>query len=108
VFSFRPVERMKQIMRDAGPDSGGELREVNGQANHVHPPASSRPPSPSPWLANSLKGASSRRLRQEVPDLRAHDRRAKPLWSASYLAGPAGGAPITVLRRYIQQQDRPV
>jgi putative transposase len=36
VSGFRPVERLEQIMRDAGADVGGELREVNGQAIHVH------------------------------------------------------------------------
>jgi hypothetical protein len=28
--------------------------------------------------------------------------------SASYFARPVGGAPISVLRQYIKQQDRPV
>jgi len=58
-------------------------------------------------LVNSLKGVSSRRLRQEFPDLRQHYWRAGRLWSGSYFAGSAGGAPISVLRQYIEQQDRP-
>ncbi|MGW7357389.1 transposase [Streptomyces sp. NPDC054802] len=36
---------------------------------------------------NSLKGAGSRRLRQEFPDLVRHCRRADKLWSGSYFAG---------------------
>ncbi len=67
----------------------------------------SRPRSPLSRLVNSLKGVSSRRLRQEFPDLRRHYWRANRLWSGSYIAGSAGGAPITVLRQYIEQQDRP-
>jgi REP-associated tyrosine transposase len=59
-------------------------------------------------LVNSLKGVSSRRLRQEFPDLRQHYWRARRLWSGSYFAGSAGGAPISVLRHYIEQQNRPV
>jgi putative transposase len=59
-------------------------------------------------LVNSLKGVSSRRLRQEFPDLRQHYWRARRLWSGSYFAGSAGGAPISVLRQYIEQQNRPV
>ena len=58
-------------------------------------------------LVNSLKGVASRRLRQEFPDLRRHYWRARRLWSGSYFAGSAGGAPISVLRQYIEQQDRP-
>jgi putative transposase len=59
-------------------------------------------------LVNSLKGVSPRRTRQEFPDLRRHYRRANRLWSGSYFAGSADGAPLTVLRQYIEQQNRPV
>ncbi len=52
-------------------------------------------------------GSIFRRLRQEFPDLRAHYWQAKRLWSGSYFAGSAGGAPITVLRQYIEQHNRP-
>jgi putative transposase len=58
-------------------------------------------------LVNSLKGMSSRRMRQESPDLRRHYWRANRLWSGSYFAGSAGGPPISLLRQYIEQQDRP-
>jgi putative transposase len=59
-------------------------------------------------LVNSLKGVSSRRMRQEFPDLRRHYSRANRLWSASYFAGTVGGAPISVLPQYIDQQNRPL
>ena len=58
-------------------------------------------------LVNSLKGVSSRRLRQEFPDLTRHYWRARRLWSESYLAGSAGGARLNVLRASIEQQRRP-
>ncbi|WP_344409547.1 transposase, partial [Catellatospora methionotrophica] len=48
-----------------------------------------------------------RRLRQEFPDLARHYYRANKLWSGSYFAGSVGGAPISVLRQYIEQQNRP-
>ncbi|MEU3618971.1 transposase [Streptomyces sp. NPDC006872] len=56
---------------------------------------------------NSLKGVSSRRLRQEFPDLVRHYWRANKLWSGSYFAGTVGGAPLTVVRQYIEPQNRP-
>jgi putative transposase len=58
-------------------------------------------------LVNNLKGVSSRRLRHEFPDLVKHYWRAQRLWSGSYFAGSVGGAPISVLRQYIEQQNRP-
>lgn len=59
-------------------------------------------------LVNSLKGVSSRRLRQEFPDLVRHYYRTNRLWSAPYFAGSVGGAPLSVLRQYIEQQNHPV
>jgi Transposase IS200 like len=58
-------------------------------------------------LLNSLKGGSSRRLRQEFPDLARHSWRARRPWSGSYFAGSVGVAPLHVLRAYIGHQHRP-
>ena len=67
------------------------------------------PPTVAPSkLVNSLKGVSSRRMRQEFPDLAQHYYRANKLWSGAYFAGSVGGAPLSVLRQYIEQQNRPV
>ena len=46
-------------------------------------------------------------MRQEFPDLVHHYYRANKLRSASYFAGSAGGAPLTILHQYIEQQNRP-
>jgi putative transposase len=54
------------------------------------------------------QGVSSRRMRHEFPDLARHYWQANRLWSASYFAGSAGGAPIPVLRQYIEQPDQPI
>jgi putative transposase len=107
VFGSRHLERMEEIMRDVCADFGAELREFNGEAEHVHLLMNFPPTMTISRLVNSLKGVSSRRLRQEFPDLRRHCWRAKRLWSGSYFAGSVGGAPISVLRQYIERQDRP-
>ncbi|MFD7772514.1 transposase, partial [Streptomyces sp. NPDC059787] len=59
-------------------------------------------------LVNSLKGVSSRRLRQEFPDLVRHYWRAQRLCSGSYFAGSVGGAPLSLVKQYIEQQNRPL
>ncbi len=43
-------------------------------------------------------------MRQQFPDLRRHYWRENRLWPGSYFTGPADGAPISVLRQYIEQQ----
>ncbi|MDQ1043210.1 IS200/IS605 family transposase [Streptomyces sp. V4I2] len=58
-------------------------------------------------LVNSLKGVSSRRLRQEYD---AHVHRylwGGHFWSACYFGGFCGGAPLTVVKQYIENQQRP-
>ena len=58
-------------------------------------------------LVNSLKGVSSRRMRQEFPGLRGTTGGPTGCGQASYFAGSAGAPPISVLRQYIEQQNRP-
>lgn len=84
-----------------------ELVEFNGEGDHVHLIVNFPPKVALSKLVNSLKGVSSRRMRQKFPDLVRHYYRANKLWSGSYFAGSVGGAPIIVLRQYIEQQPRP-
>jgi putative transposase len=46
-------------------------------------------------------------MRQEFPDLADRYWHRSKLWSGSYFAGSVEGAPLTVLRQYIEQQNRP-
>jgi putative transposase len=55
-------------------------------------------------LVNHLKGVSSRMLRKDFPDLAA---RGAHLWTPSYFAASAGGAPIERLREYGEAQEKP-
>ncbi len=89
------------------PDFETRLTEFNGENNHVHLLVNFPPKAALSKLVNSLKGVSPRRMRQEFPDRRRHYWRANRLWSGSYFAGSVGGAPISVLRQYIDQQNRP-
>ena len=68
VFTGRHLERMEEIMRDvcAGFETG--LAEFNGENNHVHLLVNLPPKVAVSKLVNSLKGVSSRRMRQEFPE----------------------------------------
>lgn len=107
VFTGPHLDRMEQIMREVCADFETDLREFNGEPDHVHLLVNFPPKVALSRLVNSLKGVSSRRMRQEFPELAAHYYRANKLWSGSYFAGSVGGAPISVLRQYIEQQNRP-
>lgn len=108
VFTDTHLRRIQEIMTDICTSFECELVEFNGEANHVHLLVNFPPKLALSKLVNSLKGVTSRRMRQEFPNLKRHYYRANVLWSGSYFAGSVGGAPISVLRQYIEQQDRPV
>lgn len=94
-------------MREVCSDFECELVEFNGEPEHVHLLVNFPPKVAVSKLVNSLKGVSSRRLRQEFPELQKHYWRAKRLWNGSYFAGSVGGAPLAILRQYIENQNRP-
>lgn len=108
VFRDEHLVRLEEIMRDVCAGFETELVEFNGENNHVHLLVNFPPKVAVSHLVNSLKGVSSRRLRQEFPELQRRYWRRSKLWSGSYFAGSVGGAPLTVLRQYIEQQNRPV
>ena len=107
VFTSRRLDRLEQIFGEVCTSFDVDLVEFNGEHDHVHLLVEHPPKVAVARLVNSLKGVSSRRMRQEFPELEAHYWRAQRLWSGSYFAGSVGGAPIEVLRHYIEQQQRP-
>jgi putative transposase len=107
VFTDTHLNRLEEIMREVCADFETELAEFNGDNNHVHLLVNFRPKIALSRLVNSLKGVSSRRMRQEFPELAAHYYQANKLWSASYFAGSVGGPSLSTVRQYIEQQNRP-
>ena len=59
-------------------------------------------------LVNSLKGVSSRLLRNKGYPSIQQALWGKSLWSPSYFAGSCGGAPIEIIRQYIENQQSPM
>ena len=103
VFTAAHLDRTEQIMRDVCDDFEAELVEFNGEPNHVHLLVNFPPKVALSKLVNSLKGVSSRRLKQQF---RVRTRGGK-LWSASYFAASCGGAPLSIIRQYVENQRRP-
>ena len=81
------------------------LKEFNGERDHVHLLVEYPPTVQLSKLVNSLKGVTSRKVREEFTHLKSKIEDA--LWSPSYFMGSVGGAPISVLKQYIEDQYRP-
>lgn len=82
------------------------MMECNGEADHVHLLLSLPPTVSMSEFVNALKTGTSRRLRSEfAKELNAHY--WKPvLWSRSYCVLSSGGAPLSILKAYIQNQGK--
>ncbi|MEV4131645.1 IS200/IS605 family transposase [Dactylosporangium sp. NPDC049742] len=101
------LTRCQQIMAEVCRDFGAELREFNGEDDHVHLLVNYPPSVALSRLVNSLKGVSARYLRREFA---GHLRKylwGEHLWSPSYFAASCGGAPLAVVKEYIDNQKRP-
>ena len=107
VLTDAMLDRCEEIMRQVCAGFEAELREFNGEDEHVHLLVHYPPKVQLSKLVNSLKGVSSRLLRKEYGTHVNKYLWGGRLWSGSYFAGSVGGAPISVLRQYIEDQKRP-
>lgn len=101
------LQALEGYFRKVCEDFDCSLDEFNGERDHVHLLVSFPPKVAISKLVNSLKGASSRRLRTDFAREIGRVYWKGVLWSPSYFAGSVGGAPLSTLRAYIENQQRP-
>lgn len=106
VFDAAALAALQPIFAAVCADFGADLKEFNGEDDHVHLLVTYPPKVALANLVNSLKGVSSRMLRKARPDIARRYYRGA-LWSPSYFSGSCGGAPIDTIRKYIEQQKAP-
>ncbi|HAX4194198.1 TPA: IS200/IS605 family transposase, partial [Escherichia coli] len=80
---------------------------MDGEPDHVHLLINYPPKLAISSLVNSLKGVSSRLLRRDRPDIAVRYYDKGVLWSPGYFVSSCGGAPISVICQYIEQQQTP-
>lgn len=97
-----PVDvRLLQIIGEVCDEHGVEVVEVETMPDHVHLLINVDPQFGVHKIARLVKGRSSRLLRQEFPSLK---RRIPTLWTNSYFVATVGGAPLEVVRQYVENQ----
>ena len=106
VLDASAIEQLRGTFARVCTDFEARLVEMDGEDDHVHLLIEYPPKVAVSRLVNSLKGVSSRLLRKERPDTRERYWKGV-LWSPSYLAASCGGAPISIVRQYIEQQRTP-
>lgn len=93
--------RLKEILLEVVTEFKSELIEMEVMPDHVHLLVECDPQFGIAKLIRYMKGRSSRYLRQEFPWLKS---RLPTLWTNSYFISTVGGAPISVVKQYIENQ----
>lgn len=106
VLSTRAIDVIREAAAKVCEDFTARLVEMDGEDDHVHLLVEYPPTVPLSRLVNSLKGVTSRQLRaQSYPEVMCK-LWGDHLWSPSYFAVSCGGAPIEIVRQYIEDQRR--
>jgi len=105
VFTDEISERAKEIFESIAPNYKIELVEWNHDKDHVHILFKGQPKTEMSKFINAYKSASSRLLKKEFPPIR--QRLWKEMfWSQSFCLLSSGGAPIDVIKQYIENQGQ--
>ena len=94
-------KRLKTIIADVCQKRDAELIELETMPDHVHLLVEVDPQYGIHRLVKEIKGLSSRLLRGEFKHLTT---RMPTLWTNSYFVSTVGGAPLSVIKQYIENQ----
>lgn len=96
-------DRVKEIFEYIAPNYGIILEEWDHDIDHVHVMFRAQPKTELSKFINAYKSASSRLIKKEYPAIRQKLWK-KAFWSQSFCLMTAGGAPLEVIRQYIESQ----
>lgn len=105
IITSAMLGRLEIVFRETLTKWGCTLEEFNGEPDHVHLLISLTPTVQPSKLVNNLKTVTSRLIRKEFgPEVRQAYGLKRVFWSRSYCLVTRGGAPLEVIKRYIEQQ----
>jgi putative transposase len=96
------VERLQQIISEVCQKQQADVLQLEIMPDHIHVLVDCDPQVGIHRLVRLIKGRSSRLVRQEFPVLK---RQLPTLWTTSYFVSTVGGAPLTVMKPYIEKQE---
>ncbi len=93
--------RLKELIKEACTNNGVEIMEMEIMPDHVHLLLEVDPQYGIHRAVKAIKGYTSKILRSEVKSLRT---RLPSLWTNSYFVSTVGGAPLSAIKQYIENQ----
>lgn len=104
IFNTESLTLIEKSFKEVALKMNFQILEFNGEKDHIHVLIEYPPKLSISVIVNSLKGVSSRRYGQ-AGYFKPYNQEA--LWSPSYFVSSVGGAPLEVLKSYIQNQEKP-
>lgn len=101
VLNENVSNRLKEIIYEVAGNRQSEVIELEIMPDHVHLLIEVDPQFGIHKMVKALKGTSSRALRSEFPFLKS---RLPTLWTNSYFVSTVGGAPLEIVKQYIENQ----
>lgn len=95
--------RLKEIFEKIAPSYKISVMEWNHDLDHIHILFKGEPKTEISKFINAYKSASSRLIKKEFPDIRKKLWK-EYFWSRSFCLLTTGGAPIEIIKKYIQSQ----
>ena len=105
VFNSNISSRAKEIFEYIAPKYNITLEEWNHDRDHVHILFKAHPNTEISKFINAYKSASSRLLKKEFPEIREKLWK-ETFWSQSFCLLTTGGAPLEIVKEYIQSQGQ--
>lgn len=102
------LTRLEEIFKALMEKWEGRLVEFNGERDHVHLLLQYTPQTEPSKLINNLKTVSSRYLRKEFATEVERVYWKDVLWTSGYFIASCGGVTVDQLKKYIEEQDRPI
>ena len=93
--------RLKEIIQQVADELECEIIELEIMPDHVHMLCEVAPQFGVHKFVKRVKGLSSFLLRKQFPTLKS---RIPTLWTNSYFISTVGGAPLAVIKQYIENQ----
>ena len=93
--------RLKELILETAAGINAEVIEMEVMPDHVHLLIEVDPQYGINRAVRHIKGVSSHILRSEFPSLKS---RLPTLWTNSYFVSTVGGAPLSAVKKYIENQ----
>ena len=96
-------ERFREIAQQVADEMRFDIIEMEVMPDHVHMLLEVDPQLGIHKAVKRIKGRTSHDLREEFPWLK---RRIPSLWTNSYFVSTVGGAPLSIVKQYIENQKK--